>query len=190
MRKIRAVLHSKRIMRSQLGFTLAEMVIAIIIGALVIIAGIEILHYMIITTVEHRHQTLAVLQSQYVGFWIGEDTLQAQSIYLGDSNGFPLTLRWTEWDGDENWVTYTVEPTSEGEVSKLMREQEVNGVSDGKLMVAESLDPSETRCERGSQGNNTLDILKIEVTANVDGKEATRIYEIQPRSLPVYWGRL
>jgi hypothetical protein len=51
---------------------------------------------------------------------------------------------------------------------------------DGAAIVGEYLVPDETVYEKVA-GNGTA-VLKLDVTANVDGKVATRTYEINPRS--------
>jgi len=173
--------------RSQRGFTLAELMIALAVSALILLGSMEIVRHMVVVSAENRDKTRAVLEVQYVGFWIGEDTVQAQDILMGNTTGFPLVLRWTEWDGDINEVVYSVEGE---EVWQLMREQSVNGESYGVAEIGKFLDPDGTTCYRDTLEGEPLDILKLVVTANVDGHEASRTYGIQPRSLPINWGSL
>lgn len=161
---------------SQLGFTLVEFLIAFAISAFIVVGAMMLLSHMIIVTAQNRDETTAVLQVQYVGFWISEDVLQAQSVKLGDSNGFPLTVSWQEWDGDVNKVTYSVE----GEVWTLKREHRVNGESYGTIVVGEYLDPGLTRCFWHETSD---DVLVVEVTAGVDLAEASGRYEVHPRAL-------
>jgi len=171
-----ALVSGRQKRRGQLGFTLIELMIAIAVSAFIVVGSLVLLSHMIIVTAENRDETMAVLQVQYVGFWISEDVLQAQSVEVGDSNGFPLTATWQEWDGDVNEVTYSVE----GEVWTLTREHKVNGESYGTIVVGEHLDPSSTRC---FWHETSEDVLVVEVTATVDRNEASSRYEVHPRAL-------
>jgi prepilin-type N-terminal cleavage/methylation domain-containing protein len=181
---VKALLSGKQRKKRQLGFTLAEMVIAIAISAVVLVGSFELVSHMVITSAKDRANTMAMLQVQYVGFWITEDVVQARpsDVILGDAQGFPLTVEWPSWNGDVNKITYSVE----GQVWTLSRHYQYtpNGgsvIDKGTVVVGESLVPAGTRCEWVTGGNAT-NVLKLEVTANVDGKVATRTYEINPRS--------
>ena len=170
--------------RSQLGFTLAEVVIAIAVSAILLVGSVELVSHMVIATAKNRANTMAMLQVQYVGFWITEDVVQARAdgVSLGGAQGFPLTVEWTAWNGDVNKITYSVE----GQVWKLTRHYQYTPkggavIDKGTVVVGESLEPAGTSCEWVTGGNAT-NVLKLEVTANIDGKVATRTYEINPRS--------
>lgn len=172
---------------SQRGFTLVELLIAIAVGAFIVVGSLVILSHMIIVTAENRDETMAVLQVQYVGFWISEDVVQAQYVNpLGSESGgtgFPLTVRWTEWDGDVNEVEYKVVGMVDEmgrNLWQLTREHFVNGESYGTILVGEYLDTGLTRC---FWHEDLEDVLVVEVTARVDRNEASSTYEVHPRAL-------
>lgn len=100
----------KKGMRSQPGFALPELMIAIVISALLVVGVTEIMRQLVVVSAEDRAETRAILQLQYVGFWITEDVVQARAdgVSLGDTRGFPLVVEWTEWDGDMNQVIYSI----------------------------------------------------------------------------------
>jgi prepilin-type N-terminal cleavage/methylation domain-containing protein len=173
--------------RSQLGFTLAEMVIAIAVSALLVVGSFELVSHMVITSARNRANTMAMLQVQYVGFWVTEDVVQARpedvtltDLSIPDASHFPLTIQWTQWNGDVNQITYSVVGQT---LSRNYQYTPKGGsvIDMGTAVVGESLDLAGTRCEWVTGGNVTH-VLKLEVTANVDGKVATRTYEINPRS--------
>jgi prepilin-type N-terminal cleavage/methylation domain-containing protein len=174
---VKALLSGKRKKRSQVGFTLVELMIAIAVSAMIMVGSMQILSHMVVTTAQNRANTMAMLQVQYVGFWVTEDVVQARpdGVSLGDAQGFPLTIQWKQWNGVEHKVVYSVEGD---ETWTLYREDLTQG---GNATVGESLDPAGTRCEWVTGGDVT-NVLKLDVTANVDGKIATRTYEINPRS--------
>jgi hypothetical protein len=159
--------------------------IAIVISAVIVVGSINLLSHMVITSAQNRANTMAMLQVQYVGFWITEDVVQARhdQVTLTDPSNpgashFPLTIEWTQWNGVVHRVVYSVVGET---LWKLYRHEEIDGVDNGTVAVGESLDPAVTRFEWVTGGNVTY-VLKLDVTANVDGKVASRTYEINPRS--------
>ena len=164
----------------QLGFTLAELMVAIAVGSIILVGSFILMHYMLTVSAENRDETMAVLQVQYVGFWINEDVVQAQYVDLGSTGGFPLEIGWTEWDGVEKKVTYEVEGMMDGELWRLYRELFINDVSQGATIVGEYLDPSSTRCV----WHGDLDsVIVLQITAIFDGNEVSSTYQINPRAL-------
>lgn len=188
---MKALLSEKQRKKSQLGFTMIEVVIAIAISAILLVGSVELVSHMVIASAKNRANTMSMLQVQYVGFWITEDVVQARAdgVTLHDpenpgASHFPLTIQWTQWNGDENKIVYSIDGSP---LWTLTREQSLkkNGqsvfTSYGNVTVGTSLDPAGTRCEWVTGGNAT-NVLELDVTANVDGKVATRTYEINPRS--------
>jgi prepilin-type N-terminal cleavage/methylation domain-containing protein len=178
----------KRGRTGRLGFTLAEMMVAIAVGAIILVGSFVLMRHMLIVSAENRDETMAVLQVQYVGFWISEDVVQAQEVSpIGEVGLHPLEVRWVEWDGDENLVEYWLEDM-EGEsyLGRLTREQwlrkngEVEFESYGTSIVGEYLDTGLTKCFWLDEAD---DVLVLQVTADYDGNEASNTYEIHPRAL-------
>jgi prepilin-type N-terminal cleavage/methylation domain-containing protein len=181
---VRVLLSGKQNKKSQLGFTLAEVVIAIAISAILLVGSFELVSHMVIASAKNRANTMAMLQVQYVGFWVTEDVVQARpgDVNPGSAQGFPLTIEWTAWNGDFNQITYSVE----GQVWTLSRHYQYTPkggsvIDEGTTVVGQYLDPNGTSCEWVTGGNAT-NVLELDVTANVDGKVATRTYDINPRS--------
>ena len=165
---MKSVVTVRRGRRGQLGFTLAELMIAIVVGAIILVGSFVLMRQMVIVSAE------------YVGFWINEDVVQAQYVDLGSTEGFPLEIGWTEWDGVEKKVIYEVEGMMDGELWRLYRELFIDDVSQGTTIVGEYLDPSSTRCV----WHGDLDsVLVLQVTANFDGNEVSSTYQINPRAL-------
>ena len=193
----------------QRGITLAEMVIALAIGALIVAGSIVLLHRTVSVADENKDKSFASLQVQFVGFWINED---AQVVRLGDApcdpDGFPLTMSWWRGDGSANeTVRYYFVPDAGTGLRQLYRDREVWTWSDeggepvptrddsqsGTHIVAEDLVPWDeatltgTRCWRetaeGGQGVYALmKSLRVQVAADVDGSEAESDYKIFPRA--------
>jgi len=166
---------------SELGLTMVELVVAIAISALIVAGTLVLLRQTVMVGTEHRHETMASLQVQYVGFWISEDAMQAQTIELGESNGFPLIITWTDGDGNSNEITYELVEMGGGSGMRQMeRSHTLNGQPLGTSVVSEFLDPGSTTCYENPF--EYVSSLMLEVTANCDGGEATSTYEIHPRA--------
>jgi len=168
----------KKINKSQKGFTLIELIIAIAITAL-IIGGITVsvfqLFQLFKVNASTSNRMLAVRQVQNAGHWVSRDVQMAQSVDAAGAFGFPLTLTWAEYvSGDVHQVVYTLVE----EDSELRRSHSVNGGGPTETLVAQYIDTDNTRCEF------TGGKLILTVTATVSGlHEATetRVYEASPR---------
>ena len=187
---MKVFLSGKQRKKSQIGFTLVELMIAIAVSALIMVGSVNLLSHMVVTSAQNRANTMSMLQVQYVGFWVTEDVVQARpdQVTLSDPSNpgashFPMTVQWTQWNGVEHRVIYSVEGD---EIWTLYRHEWYtpeggSEIDNGTVAVGEYLDPAGTGCEWVTGGSAT-DVLKLDVMANVDGKVATRTYEINPRS--------
>jgi hypothetical protein len=180
--------------------------IALAVSAFIVTGALTLFSNMIIRTAEDQDKTMATLQVQYVGFWVGEDVVQAQTIELSDPEGigFPLIARWIEWDGDENRITYEIEGMVDEigrDLWQLKRTQELKPLGEadwtgyGTTIVGEYLVPGEVGIDLCASeelpggtwcaycpGDDTA-IVRLKVTALVDTVETSAIYEINPRAL-------
>ena len=183
----------KKINKNQKGFTLIELIMVIAITALIIgVITVSIFQlYKVQASTSNR--MLAVRQVQNAGYWVNLDTQMSQNVQPDESSdsGFPLTLTWTDWDGDGHRVVYTLISTS------IKREHYTNydpmnpADPDATTFVAEYIDSSEiagepqTKCEfTDTDGDGTNDTLFLTVTATVSGSHEateTRVYEASPR---------
>jgi hypothetical protein len=172
--------------------------VALAVSAIIMVGSMQILSHMVVTTAQNRASTMAMLQVQYVGFWVTEDVVQARpdDVCIGGTEGCPpdfLTIQWTQWNGVKHKVVYSYSVEGD-ETWKLYRQEWYtpkggSEILNGTVVVGESLDPAGTRCEWVTGGNVT-DVLKLDVTAVGDTyatdpakrHEATRTYEINPRS--------
>ena len=174
------ILRRFRFLHSNLkGFTLVELLVAIAIAGL-ITAGISvaIMQVLTINTRASNHM-IAVRQVQQAGKEVSKDALQAQPDKIDDGpSGAFLVLNWTDWEGANNTVVYTLKTMpSSPDLMMLQRSQSINGTDQTPfpLTVAEYIDPEQTSCDFAGG------VLTFNVTARVGTEIETRIYEIEPR---------
>ena len=202
--------HIRKTCSSQAGFTLAELMVAVVISAIIIIGSMMFLTYMITVADVNRDKTVASLEVQYVGFWINEDVAQAQEIWLGDEagdvDGFPLTLKWEENDKThKEEIRYDVEEMEGGELWRVIRTRDVyidegsgyymDTAQSGTSQVAEYLIkwPGENDMRTGicrkvySTDYGNVYSLVLEAAAKADRSEASSSYEIYPRAVAQWY---
>jgi len=176
--------------RGQAGFTLVELLIALAVSGIIMVSGTAILWQLVVKTGDTTNQAVANLQVHYVSSWISEDVVQASNITLeGDSTtgNFPLVIYWTE--PEETTITYSVENMKDKLARDLWRlnRTRTNADGTGTSMVAEYLTPQSTGvCKLPDidvGGNITqVNVLRLQVGALVDNREAGALYEINPRA--------
>ena len=183
---------SMRSRRSQLGFTMVELVIAVAVSAVILVGSGAALHAMLVSTGDSSDKTLARLEVQYANFWISEDVIQATEVDIGNITDlrypYPFLYLWLDtWPyGGLQTVEYSVEDMKD----KLNRDlwRLYRTTDSGTTVVAEYLDPLLTSCSQKQLGNGTLvNVLVLEVASQVDNQRASGSYEINPRASNVMW---
>ena len=172
--------------RGQVGFTLAELMIALAVSAIIMVSSTAILWHLVVKTADTTNQAVANLQVQYVSSWISEDIVQAQEVELSGNSttgNFPLIIKWTM--PEETTITYSVENMKDKLARDLWRLNRTDGT--GTSMVAEYLTPQSTGLcklpDINDGGNITqVNVLRLQVGALVDDGKARAFYEINPRA--------
>jgi len=197
--------------KNQRGFTLVEVIIVLAIIGIVIGAATMTIVQVINGSSSTSNHMIAIRQVQNAGYWVSRDVQMAQSVAPAlDSDGFPLTLTWTDRDGSDHQVVYSLVDMPGG-LAKLQRSHSVNGAT-ATFIVAEFIDPDETNCylykclicgERlaslaeleahfanehfGEELQYENGALTFTVTAKVSGfpqdQSETRIYHVIPRPI-------
>ena len=184
--KERGIKGVRSLLKSQRGFTLIEVLIAVAIGGAIAGAGSMATRQVITQTNRNNNHEIAVRQVQIAGRWVTLDTRMAQTVVTDeDADGLPLTLTWQDFAGtNEYQVVYSLEEV-EG-VLKLKREHYTNRADnpdpDATTYVARYIDAGQTSCDFENPP-----MLTFTVTATVGGGSQqevseTRIYEIVHRA--------
>ena len=170
--------------KNQKGLTLIEILIAVTIMAGIALAANGVIVQLIQSNRTSSHM-VAVRQVQQAGHRVSQDCIQAQNINASNvtgSGGFPLTLKWTTWDGGVvHEVVYDLVNPSGG-VYQLERKETV-GTNTTTAGVAQYIyfnatSPNSTECS----WNATEKVLTLNVTARVNLETESRTYEIKPRT--------
>ena len=133
--------------KNQRGFSLAEMVIVLaIIGSVMAGATMSIVQVINGSSSSSDHM-IAVRQVQNVGYWVSRDVQMAQVVAPAPyTDGFPLTLTWTDRYGNGHQVVYSLVDMPD-ELAKLQRQHTCVALSlDVTSTVAEFIDPDGTNC--------------------------------------------
>jgi prepilin-type N-terminal cleavage/methylation domain-containing protein len=167
--------------RNQKGFTLLEMLLAILIGSLIAGGITATIFQVVIGSARTNNHMIAVRQVQSAGYWVSHDAQMAQTVVpaSGDPDGFPLTLKWTDWDLTVNTITYTI---AGGELKReLHRKPAVGPETSETTTVARFivLDPVKTKCQL--IGGTLIFTVTATVSPSSQSQTETRVYKIVPR---------
>jgi prepilin-type N-terminal cleavage/methylation domain-containing protein len=187
--------------RGQLGFTLLELVVALMVSAILIVGTVAIFRVLVVNSVAATNQAVANLQVHYADYWISQDVVQAGNITLGGNSttgNFPLIITIpgnATWQGNST-VIYNVENMEDKFGNNLWRLYRTEIEADGTIgnsTVAEYLLPWSDIPPEIAQGNQgTKCTVEGNITANeeriilqvgalVDKSVALARYEIHPR---------
>jgi prepilin-type N-terminal cleavage/methylation domain-containing protein len=166
--------------KNQRGFTIVELLVAILITAIIGGAVTTAIFQVFTGNARTSNHMTAVRQVQEAGYWVSRDTQMAQNIYTENLTGSDkLKLNRTKWDGSTENVTYSI-------VSGQLWRYSENATSGtpplttvSTSVIAQLIDPTATSC------NFTNGVLVFTVKATVgtgsqQGSE-TRVYEVVPR---------
>jgi competence protein ComGC len=165
------------------GFTMAELAIAMALSMLVLLGAAEMLRQLIVTGANGADETVAVIQVQNVGFWVGQDAIQAQAVDCYDPGIDPqrrlLVLSWVDWSDTTHEITYSVADMTDEDGRDLWELLRHDSVVDERILVADSLDPLGTSSTWDAQER----VLEFAVTAMIGDEAETRTISIQPRAI-------
>lgn len=156
--------------RESAGFTLIELIITIAIGALLsLVLSVSIFQLEKVgSTVSDASAIFAVNNA---GRWVSKDAMMAQTITLGETNGFPITFNWTEYNGTEHIIVYSIAG------GNLTRNEET-----ASTLIAQYIDQAGTSCTwNASGGEITLTITAKAGSGSWDQKSETRIFKVKLR---------
>lgn len=165
----------KKLGKDQRGFTILELVIVMLLTGLITTAVTTTFFQVFEMNTRTANHMTAVSQVQQAGKLVSDDILEAQTVTAGDSQGFPLSLNWTDSQTDEEHeVIYTLADGG------LWRSESIGDGDSTMTRVAEHIDAEETSFYPLGvlPAGGTLTFT---VTATVGDESETRVYEVKPR---------
>jgi len=161
--------------KNQKGFTLLEMLLALLIGSLIAGGITATIFQVVIGSARTNNHMIAVRQVQSAGYWVSHDAQMAQTVVPAtDADGFPLTLSWTDWAGTSNVITYTI-------VGGELKRQQVVGSQTSQTTVARFIDPDSANTKCQLTGGTLILTVTATVGPSSQRQSETRVYKIVPR---------
>jgi prepilin-type N-terminal cleavage/methylation domain-containing protein len=166
LRKIFRLIHKRD------GFTLIEILVAVVISGLLAAGIMTAISQTITVNASSTSRMIAIKQIENAIDSIRQDVIQAQQIIPNTiDNGFPLTLKWIDWENEQHTVTYSWDDTD----FTLTRDDE-----DSERVIAKNIESIIMLDPDTYTGGRVI----LTITATVNGyKPATEIrrFEIFPR---------
>jgi prepilin-type N-terminal cleavage/methylation domain-containing protein len=165
---------------NQKGVTMVELLMAMAVSGIIAAAAGTTISQVFHLNARTSNHMVAVRQVQNAGYWVSRDAQMAQNVNTTAGNGFPVVLSWTQWDGSEDEVTYSLENAS-GTLKNLRRTYSVNSTSQSDTIVGQCVDPALTSCNYNSDNNTLTFTITVTVGSGSRSENETRKYEVHPR---------
>lgn len=165
--------------KNQRGFTLLDLLLAMVISGIVT-ATIMTTIFQLFTGSAHSSNHMTVIsQVQSSGYWVSHDAHMAQNVSTDNTTGtgLPLTLVWTEWNGNVNTVVYSLEDMPGGGLKNLQRSHSI----DGDSIVAQYIDPDPTKTSCNFTDGELIFTVTATLGTGSEEESETRVYKVVPR---------
>lgn len=165
---------------SEYGYSLVSTIVAVAIMAL-LAAGIMTVIFQIynVSSATTNHM-VAIREVQNAGRWITRDTQAARIIETtGDSDGFPLTIKWYDQSGNRYEVVYDISMDNQL-IRQHYTNRSINPDPDSSKLIARYINPSTTSCNI-SQNDELIVNISAYVDTRLHAKTETRVYRVFPR---------
>ncbi len=156
----------------QRGFTLIEMLIAIAVSSVLIFGIVATISQIYSQNSRATKRMVAAQNVENAGFWVERDALMAQDV---PSTGFPLTMTWQDWDGNNHNIAYSLSGTDLQRTVSVTTPAGVTTTTQSTIAKYINIDSSLTNYQFSSGA------LTFKVTATVQSTNETRTYQIKLR---------
>ena len=163
--------------RSQKGFTLIELIIALAIASAIGVAATMTAHNMITIPIMSNDSNTAINQVRNAVNWINKDVQGADPNTINDSPDAPgfFSISLQEWDSVTKWSPHTITYSLEGTgLNELWRDYD-SGTT--RNLIAQFIDPDNTSCSWDADAS----VLTVSITATVGDETETRTFQVKPR---------
>lgn len=173
--------------RGSSGLTLVELLIAMGIGAAVLVGALAVLNQLLLLVPKAENSMLAIRQVQNAGYWIDRDATSAQLItptpaLFTISTATPLVISYVSWNATKTTITYAVDTDHNLQRQVAITDERTgNPISSSQMRVSDSIS-SITAQYNQPDPSNPRKILTVTITVQVGSSTETRVYKISPRS--------
>jgi type II secretory pathway pseudopilin PulG len=170
------------------GFTLIDLIIGVAITGIISLGATTSIIQVVQGNHDNRNHMTAIEHIQNAGYWISRDAMMAQEAVLGadEDSGFPLILKWGEYDSDdEHEVVYDIMGNSLERQEYFNRDTNPDPVA--STLITENVDLSGTSFTKSTSDDGKT-LLTLEITAKAvgmpDGDSQTEIFHVVLRPDP------
>jgi prepilin-type N-terminal cleavage/methylation domain-containing protein len=136
----------KRLLKSEGGFTLLELIIAVALTGIVTTGVTTAIYQTFNLSTRSSNHMIAVREVQEAGYWFSLYAYMASDIEVSGDSGFPMTMRWIDFATNKKQeVVFSL--NSSGLRGKYYISGNLSSVETGKIPVLEFVDPDETNCK-------------------------------------------
>ncbi len=155
--------------RRQSGYTLLEVIAVLLVTGLIGIGATTATVQVLTQGTRNSEYTTVSRNASDALFWISRDAQMTQNVTSQGGNGFPLTLRWTEWDNSQHEVVYSLVDQSlnrsstidGGEPTEILVAHYINSVADNTTCVISGGVIAVTVTATIGEGNHIISVTKI-----------------------------
>jgi len=155
----------KLIHKDQKGFTLLELLIGIAITALITTAVTMTIFQTFTGSTRSSNHMVAVRQVQEAGYWVSFYAYAAQNTIITGDSGFPLILRWIDFDANEKHkVVFSLNSSGlRGSYYVAVSDDSfsLDSVKTGKIPVFEFINPDKTKTNCQVSGGSDFSLPDI-----------------------------
>jgi prepilin-type N-terminal cleavage/methylation domain-containing protein len=145
----------KLLHKDQKGFTLLELIIGIAITGLITTAVTMTIFQTFTGSTRSSNHMVAVRQVQEAGYWVSFYAYAAQNTIITGDSGFPLILRWIDFDTNERQkVVFSL--NNPGLRGSYYVNDALNSTLTGKIPAFQFIDSNKTNCQASGGSDFSL----------------------------------
>jgi prepilin-type N-terminal cleavage/methylation domain-containing protein len=156
--------------KDQKGFTMLELLIALALTGLITTGITMIISQTLTGSARSSNHMSAVRQVQEAGYWVSYYAYAAQDLTITGVSGFPLTLRWVDFDENKRHeVQFILDSDSSGLRGEYYVDGDLNPAKTGKIPVFEFINPDKTKTNCQVSGGSAFSLPDVNDAFQITG---------------------